>query len=690
MRPIITMFFIVTSALLVGDPASADLVDLKDGSRIENCFVRDEGTRLLIWDRMEQVGGPAREIPRSAVKEVKLLRDDSWDARPNLPDLSVTHIELTPRLPGLHGVVQYDKFGRPRIAGAKALNDIGDRACTHPEEAVKGVQYSYRSGQEVTLTAHVKNVGFKDAPAFEYEWLMDGKRLSGGRHRSAVKEMAEVAFAQKWVWQEGRHTVTFRVTPSSAEIAALNDEATDPLWGFAFFYVVSKGRVNAWHQFRSAAGTFCFEDYYRWHLDIMNRLFAASIYPSAPEGIKARVRLDRIIYADDVDKAVASLREADGLAYHQGGWIWTDSPEEKQGKWQQVNREWRCATEWSLPHELGHQLGLIDYYALDYAGHDDHVMPDNGDKITHFQRHPNTMMHWHGPQPFNETDAGYLNTTFDKPRGHFGDYYFAIPEEVWLRIVDVNGVGVPNATVECFQRGVEIDKNGQTGKDGGVTWYPVIEDGNFDRPVSKDPVMVGQTDASGVLRLANRPVEPVTTLNGFTRAPNPFGNINVVGGRGLMLIRVTCNGRPAHYWLEAWDLNVLWFRGQRERCEIVLRTPYGSSDSPPPPRDVAARDTEEGKVTVTWAPGLAPREGVYLDRVIGYRVYRRVSSDGLNDRPWHPVATLGPAERSFVVDLKSTRVEDTYWFTRTDRFAVSAIGESSRESELVEAPPLKR
>lgn len=54
------------------------------------------------------------------------------------------------------------------------------------------------------------------------------------------------------------------------------------------------------------------------------------------------------------------------------------------------------------------------------------------------------------------------------------------------------------------------------------------------------------------------------------------------------------------------------------------------------------------------------------------------------------MATLGPAERSFVVDLKGTLAEDTYWFTRTDRFAVSAIGESGRESELVESPPLKR
>jgi hypothetical protein len=683
-------FWVIAAAAFAGVAALGDVVECRDGSRIEKCFVRDEGTRVLIWDRMEQVGGPAREMPRSAVKELKIERDDTWDARPDLPDLSVTFIELTPRLPGLHGVVHYDRLGRPRITGAKALTEIGDRGYSEPQDAVKGLQFTYKPGQAVTLTAHVKNVGFRQSAAFEYEWLMDGRRLSGGVHRAPIQEMTEVTFSRKWAWEGGRHTVTYRVRPQGKEIATINDEASDPLWGFAFFYVVSKGRVDAWHRFRSAAGTFCFEDYYRWHLDVMNRLFAASVFPSAPEGIIARVRLDRILYADDVDKTVATVREDDGLGYHQGGWIWTDSPEEKQGKWGQVNREWRCATEWSLPHELGHQLGLVDYYALDYAGHDDHKMPDNGDKITHFQRHPVTMMHWHGPQPFNETDAGYLNMTWDKPRGHFGDYYFAIPREVSLRVVDVNGLGVPNATVECFQRGTQVNSSGQVGQDGACKWFPVVEDGNFDRPVSKEPVMVGLTDGSGMLRLANRPVEPVTTFNGFTRAPNPFGNINVVGGRGLMLIRVTLNGRQAHFWLEAWDLNVLWFRGQRERCEVVLRTPFGSGDGPPVPANATARDTGEGKATVTWDSPASARGGVYLDRVIGYRVYRRVSSDGLNDRPWHPVATLGPSERSCVVDLKSTLVEDTYWFTRTDRFAVSAIGESGRESGLVEAPPLKR
>lgn len=667
-----------------------DTILLHDGRRIENCYARDEGTRILIWDSMSEVGGPAREIVRGLVKELKIERTDQWDARPELPDLSVTHIELTPRLPGLHGVVQYDEIGRPRIAGARALVDNGDRGYLAPGEAVKNLQLKYKVGQQVTLIAHVKNVGFRDAPSFEYEWLMDGKRLGGGRHSAPLKEMAELTFSRKWNWEDGQHTVTFKVKPSSPEIASINDTASDPLWGFAFFYVVSKGRVDAWHQFRSAAGTFCFEDYYRWHLDVMNRLFAASVFPAAPKGIIARVRLDRIVYADDVDKAVAALREPDGLGYHQGGWIWSESPEEKQGKWNQVNREWRCATEWSLPHELGHQLGLVDYYALDYPGHEDHVMPDNGDKITHFQRHPNAMMHWHGPHPFNETDAGYLNATWDKPRGYFGDYYFAIPRAVVLRIVDINGEPVPGATVECFQRGTAVDPKGPTGRDGACTYYTVIEDGNYDRPVSKEAVMSGKTGPSGLLRLANRPVAAVTTLNGFSRGPNPFGNINVVGGRGLMLIRVTRGDRSAHFWLEAWDLNVLWFRGQKDRCEIVLRTPFGSVDSPPEPGAVTATDGPDGHVTVRWEAPPTSTTGVYFDRVIGYRVYRRVSSDGLNDRPWQPIATLGPSERSFNVDLKATLVEDTYWFTRTDRFAVSAIGESGRESGLAEAPPIKR
>jgi len=670
--------------------AHADRLELTDGTVLPNCFVRDEGIRVLVWEKMSDVGGPAQAIPRSQVKDFKIERDETWDAHPNLPDLSVTFIEMTPKLAGLHGRVNYDQFGRPRIGGG-TLPDLGERAFTEPQEVVKNLKLKYKAGEAVMLTAHVKNVGFVPAQPFEFVWLIDGKEIQRGRCPQSLKEMEETTFSVKWKWQDGFHHVMFKITTQQPEIARINNEATDPLWAFPFTFVVHKERVKAWHQNRTAFGTFSFEDFYRWHVDIMNTLFAASIFPSAPEGIKARVRLDRIVYADDVDAEVKKLVAADGIRYDQGGWIWLDDDDRKK-EWKPPTKEWRNQTEWSLPHELGHQLGLTDLYALDYDGKVSpyHAWADNGEPVSHFMTHPHTMMHWHGPHIWSELCAGYLNTTWDKPRGHYGDFYFAIPRENFLRVVDVNGNGVAGAKVEVFQRGVIVDPNGQPGEQQGVKFFPVVEDGNFDRPVSQDPVIVGVTNADGLMRLPNRPVKEVKTLNGFHRQPNPFGNINVVGQRGLMLARVTKHHRPCYFWLEIYDFNVAWFRGQKDRFTVTLKTPYGSADSPPPPRDVKVTPMDEHHVRVTWREPAPPRERQYLDRALGFRVYRRVSSDGLNDRPWFPVATVEPNTREVVVDLRQFP-QDIYWFSRVNRFAVTTVGELGVESELAEVvlPPKK-
>lgn len=690
---------LLLAALLAGGPATrADLLELTDGTVLADCYFRDEGVRYTVWTSLETVGGPPdRVLPRSAVRKATVARDAAWDARPDKPDLTVTYIEIEPKLAGLHGRVQYDRYGRPRIdwpedmTPTDALIDMGEARFTDPAGAVRNLKLRYQPGEEVTLTAHVKNVGFAAARPFRVEWLIDDQAAGAGICEQSLGEMEETTFALKWRWQDGFHRVTCRIVTNQPEIATLNNAATDPLWAFTFTYIVSRGRVAAWHANRSAYGTFCFEDFYRWHLDIMNLLLEQAVYPATPEGCRARVRLDRIVYADRVQDNTAyvdgrpvPLVAPDGIRYDQGGWYWNDEPEElERGEWKQVNHEWRNQTEWSLPHELGHQLGLVDWYALDYHGHEDHVWPDNGVKVTHFMRYPMQMMHWHGPHLFGEADAAYLNLTIDKPRGYFGDLYFALPRHNVLRIVDINGRAVPDAQVEVFQRGVVVEASAPPAGER-VQYYPVVEDGNFDRPVSKDPVIVARTDAHGVVRLPDRPAEAVRTLNGFHRQPNPFGNINVVGNRGLMLIRVTRNERPCYYWLEAHDLVVAWLRGQRDVCLITLQTPYGSADSPPPPAEVRVAKDDEHHARVTWSPPRLAREQHYLDRVIGYRVYRRVGNDGLNDRPWFPVATLGPDERTCRVDLRQVP-DDVYWYApRSERFGVTCLAATSLESELVE------
>ncbi|MCX7848129.1 MAG: hypothetical protein N2595_08905 [bacterium] len=662
----------------------ADIIVFRNGAVLSNCFARDEGVRYLVWKTFTDVGQQPRIVPRGHVISYTHQRSDQWDVKPPLPDLTVTFIELFPKLPSLHGVIHYDKLGRPRIAGAPALSNIGARAYLHPEEVVANLRFAYEPGQIVSLSAHVKNVGFRPSAPFLYTWLINGKPAARGRHLTSLAEMEETVFGLTLPWRTGFHTVTFAVQHAEPEIAVHNNVATDPLWAAPFTFVVSKGRVDAWHQVRSAAGTFCFEDYYRWHVDLMNTLFAASIYPAAPQGILYRVRLDRIVYADDVDQAVKALVAPDGLRYDQGGWVWTDSPEERRTKrYLQTDRQWRTSTEWSLPHELGHQLGLTDWYALDYAGSSNHVMPDNKELLTHYFRHPVTMMHSHGPQPFSEADAAYLNMTLGKPRGYFGDHYFAIPHTTSLRFLDINGQPLAGARVAIFQRGVVVNTNLPPVTTGPVAWQPVIEDGEFNHPVSSLPVIWGTTDTEGVLPLPNRSAAEVRTLNGFHRRPNPFGNINVVGGRGLFLIQVVRNGEPypAYFWLSIYDFCVAWFRGASNAYQFTLRTPFGSPDAPPAPLSLTALRTNENSALLSWqAPQIRDRD--YWQRITAFRLYRRIGSDGLNIKPWFPVATLRPAARTALIDLRDYP-DDNYFFSRTERFGVSSVGENGIESSIV-------
>ena len=65
----------------------------------------------------------------------------------------------------------------------------------------------------------------------------------------------------------------------------------------------------------------------------------------------------------------------------------------------------------------------------------------------------------------------YINVSWNKPRGHFGDYCFSTPDETFLSVLDMNGRGVPGAKVEIFQRAATIDPKGKPQTEQGVTWY---------------------------------------------------------------------------------------------------------------------------------------------------------------------------------------------------------------------------
>jgi hypothetical protein len=158
-----------------------------------------------------------------------------------------------------------------------------------------------------------------------------------------------------------------------------------------------------------------------------------------------------------------------------------------------------------------------------------------------------------------------------------------------------------------------------------------------------------------------------------------------MGNRGELLVKVTKYDRPAYFMLEIYDYNIAWFRGQKDKFTKVLQTPYGSTSSPLAPTNVKFEQVDKDHVKVTWNAPVVKHERQYLESVIGFKVYRRVGSMTLNDRPWFTVATLGPDANEFVIDL-TQKPYDTEWYSHNSRFAVSSLGDLSMESELVEAP----
>jgi hypothetical protein len=125
-----------------------------------------------------------------------------------------------------------------------------------------------------------------------------------------------------------------------------------------------------------------------------------------------------------------------------------------------------------------------------------------------------------------------------------------------------------------------------------------------------------------------------------------------------------------------------WYRGQRDRYLVTLETPYGSVDSPPKPENVTYRWGDGNQVILTWErPSIESPKYQYLEEPIGYKVYRRISNMGLNDRPWFEVATVGPETTSLTIDL-DVKPDDYYWFGQRNRLAVTTLAATSTESAL--------
>ncbi len=641
------------SALLAAAVARADLVTLKSGEILEG-KARQWGERVLFWDRY----GEAHDFHRSEVQRVEYKRRAEELAKPNLPDLTVRYIERLPRDPGFHGgFVQYDLPGKQDLGVLKP-------------EASK-YQLHRKPGEKVTFIVHIFNAGPAPAGAFGYRISIGDKPVAAAT-LPGLKPAEEKRVEVPWAWQAGQHEIKVELDPEGKlkEITRANNTFADPIRALTFFFAVHKTTYDAFSQVLNVVDSFNFEDWAQYHVHMMNFLFAESRWLSAPNGIAERVRVDKIIVVPECDEALYvkdQRRNGDPkeVIEYNGNWSFGKSELDN-------TRRWALNVDWGLPHELGHQLGLVDIYQLNVDPWQILARRMDGTYATlkHFYPAPATMMHWHGPHIFSEFCAGYLNQTLGRPRGYFGDYYYDIPDKCLLKVLSISGKPVPNAKVELFQRSA------------------------FKPPhhfVHGEPVSQGQTDENGVWLMPNRPAPHHKTLSGpdfkgYEMKDNPWGHIHVVGFNAMMLARVEAAGREEFFWLRLCDFNVAKWRGAEKEYTHPLKTRFPDAGAPEPPQKPTVgyhMPIERKMAELWWDRSPSPD-------IVRYNVYQKVGDGDEEVEPFRLVAIVDPArfqpkQRIGHGGLKyHEKFEEHGFYTLDTYFAVAAVTADGRESGLSE------
>ena len=431
-------------------------------------------------------------------------------------DLDVTHIERLPRY--LRYDVRYDP-----VTGNPYLEPGTETEKRWPDP-----------GEPVVFRARIKNAGRRDTGTFQVFWTVDGVRIATHTQPSLLPG-AQCIDELPWHWQTGSHSVSCIVESIDLrrEVTELNNGhalATDAL---TFGFTMAQATYDALNSVPNLWGSFSAEDWLNGQLAWMNAMFVDSNYlPFAPVGSLQRVRMDKLTVVPTVG-SVPTDREVDGQ------WRFPATSTQEY-----VNHSTRPAR--ALLHELTHQLGIIDLYQMNLEPWNNLV---NGRGFV--QANPGLMgggtieSHTNGLF-YASHDVFGLNATLGYRRGHYGEYLYLLPGTVTIELRDGATLltGVP---VRLFQR----DK--------------------LTSQVDAIPEITGTSDGFGRLVLPNRTVVPVTTATGATLAPNPWGQVDVVGRNGLFLVEAATPSGLRYGFFTIQDANLEYARGNTASCVLVVQ-----------------------------------------------------------------------------------------------------------------------
>ena len=479
--------------------------------------------------------------------------------KPEGVDLDVTVIERTPRYPNY--LVKYEASST--------------KFYIHPDQ--KDVKKRWPDkGEEVTFIGKIANKGTKYSQSFEYIWLLDGKKTGNTGTIEGLEpgEYAEVSM--KWKWDMKPHVVQLIADPDNkiTETFEQNNQLVHDTLAKVMHLKVSHDTFDRMNNCTNLVGTYSCEDQLNWYMTHMNEMFKNAIYPSLPNGSRERVRAE-FLFVKDANEFREWYEKQGGQSFagFDGGW-WHDYGEN--------TANWCQKIDWGLPHELGHQLGLIDLYRLD-LGMDLNLAPDEDNDPIMIGRGCDHigMMRGHGPVPWSEHSALAMDTHFMKRRGFFGGYLVALPEKIYIQLLDNKSYPAEGAKITAYQ--------------------------TKESMIPNEIVFEGATEKDGKFLLPNRSINQprhITEL-GYEYHDNPWGAINIVGANGVLLFKIESKGHTEFKWLEITHANLAYWRGQKEEYTHVFQTHIPHSTMPSAPKNVIAQCILSDKgifsgVKVTW------------------------------------------------------------------------------------------
>lgn len=629
----------------------ADLMTMRDGS-MRLGKVMEWADQVLVYDGSSRPSAYGVED----VRQVEFRRRRQHRRLPGLPDLTVACVERFPRSPSWHGHIVVED-------GVAAINLDRDK-----------IEQGPKVGDTVTFRVHVLNAGQAQSSGGPCKILVDGAEI-GAPTIPGLKPGQEHVVEASWKWKEGPNVLRIEVLPGGQipEVVRWNNIHEEQVQALGIAVIVARDRYEAFRKTANIGDSFCFEDWVQYQIRAMNAMFAASVSPTSPDGIQERLRCDRIIVVDDPEDPEqkstweAMLRQggaADGPAEYAALMVFGNLTDDEYILYDALK------VDWPRLKQLGIDLGLVDWSKLDTQPAQCLAMDQRGLYVERCHVFPwqKTMMYAAGGFHLTEPEAAFLNQVKGQPRGSQGDFQWQLPAKIVVEVRSTSGRPLAGVQIDAYQLQAFGDYAGYIAGAGG-----------------QDPIYSAPTDEKGRLALLDQDAPTQKSLLGYPMRPNPFGKIAPDGSNGLLLLKLHNGESEEYHFLRLFDCNRAWLHGAKDEYVREIHTRFGDKDTLVPPATTAVivdeRKDPKPPMYISW--NSAPTVPIAL--VDEFRIYRRTSFAGDDERPWNLVSTLRKTGLRWNMRYDGdyfTELAPDAGFSQDTFYAVSAVNQAGGEGGL--------